>query len=91
MPTDGPRPPPGKRPRKPLSLTPEERSQLEIWRDTPTRNIRRAARARVILACAETPDAKKIAASCDVALWTVYQWRTAFLERRLESFFKFLK
>lgn len=89
MPSDFPSP--SKRPRKPLSLTPEERSQLEICRDTPTRNIRRAARARVILACTETPDAKKIAADCAVSLWTVYQWRTAFLERRLENFFRFLK
>ena len=90
MQTEVPRPPPGKRPRKPLTLTAEERLQLEIWRDAAKPAVR-AKRAKVVLACAEMTDVKKIAAACGVSHWTVYEWRRAFLRRRLESFLIFLK
>lgn len=84
--------PVGKRPRRPLQLTPDERSQLEIWRDGPPGpSSVRAIRARVILACAELTDTKEIATLCNVSRWTVYDWRTAFLQKRLESFLKFMK
>ena len=86
-----PSPPAGKRPRKPLVLTQDERSQLEIWRDFPNyKPWQRALRARIILACAETTDAKLVASESGVSLWTVYKWRTAFIQRRLKSFTSYI-
>lgn len=78
---------PGRRPRAPLVLTPDERLKLEYWREHPNNRLpQRVRRARVILACAETSDMQLVAAACRVALGTVYQWRKAFVRERLESF-----
>jgi hypothetical protein len=71
-----------KRAHTPLKLTPEDRAQLEMWRDGRKRSAGEpplADCARVILAFAETTDIQAVAAACKVSLSRVINWRKAFL------------
>jgi transposase len=65
-----------------LVLTGEDREQLTAWSREPGR---RGLRARIVLACAEGTDNKKVAAELWVTEATVARWRRRFAERRLDG------
>ena len=70
-----------------LVLTPEERATLVRWARRRTSPQALALRARIVLACADRPDAPHgaLAAEFGVHRATVGVWRTRFAARRLEG------
>ncbi len=70
---------------KPLSVTDDERSQLQTWVRRPKTSQRLALRARIVLAAAEGSSNTEIAEAMGITLPTVGKWRQRFLEDRLDG------
>lgn len=73
------------RPRKPLTLTDDERRTLEQWARRPTTAQRLSLRSRVVLACADGLPNRTVAAQVHVSKNSVGKWRERFRVRRLEG------
>ena len=73
------------RPALVLELTPEEAAELRRRVRAPTSSQRDAARAWIILACAEGGSAREIAARLNVPVRRVERWRSRFLMKRLNG------
>jgi transposase len=68
-----------------LILSGDERQTLKTWASRPKSTQRLAVRARIVLACAEGLENKRVAARLGVCAATVGTWRRRFVERRLEG------
>jgi len=79
---DGARP---GRPKAGLVLTDAERGQLAGWARRAKSSQALALRAKIVLACAEGKDSKKVAAELRVTENTVARWRRRFLAKRLDG------
>jgi transposase len=75
------------RPKKPVILTDEEQERLTSLSHRARTAAAVARRARIVLACAEGQDNKRIARRLHVSQTTVCKWRARFLERRLDGLF----
>jgi len=64
------------RPKKPLVLTDDERETLERWARRPKSPQSLALRSKIVLACAEGPTNREVAARLGVAEATVGKWQT---------------
>lgn len=73
------------RPKPDLILTADERDKLTTWANRPKSSQRLALRARIVLACADEPSNKAVAARPGVCGATVGTWRTRFVARRLDG------
>jgi transposase len=73
------------RPKPELVLTADERQTLTTWASRPKSTQRLALRARIVLACADEPSNKAVAARLGVCGATVGTWRSRFVARRLEG------
>jgi transposase len=73
------------RPKRPMSLTVEERETLERWARRPTTAQALAQRARIVLACATGQDNGAVARRAGVTRQTVGRWRARFLTKRLDG------
>ncbi len=73
------------RPALVLELSPEEAAELRRRIRAPTSSQRDAARARIILGCAEGGSARDIGARLEVPVRRVERWRSRFLKRRLNG------
>lgn len=69
----------------PLSVTADERSQLQAWVRRPKTSQRLALRARIVLAAADGSSNTEIAEEIGITLPTVGKWRQRFLDDRLEG------
>src|SRR6266704_122583 len=74
------------RPKAELTLTGDERAQLQRWAHRATSSQALALRSRIVLACA-TPGVsnKQVAADLGCSQPTVGKWRRRFIERRLDG------
>src|SRR6266567_1699370 len=74
------------RPKAELTLTGDERAQLQRWARRATSSQALALRSRIVLACA-TPGVsnKQVAADLGCSQPTVGKWRRRFVERRLDG------
>jgi transposase len=75
------------RPKKPLSVTAEERQRLESLAHRARSQALLARRARVVLACAEGLDNKAVAKKLRCSVGMVGKWRSRFLKSRLEGLY----
>src|SRR3954447_23394171 len=75
------------RPKQPLTLTEEERDRLQSLTHRARSQALLARRVRVVLACAEGLDNKAVARKLRVSLGMVGNWRSRFLEARLEGLY----
>jgi len=75
------------RPKAPLSLTAEERRELESLAHRSRSVPALARRARIVLACAAGADNKIVARRLRVTPATVGTWRTRFVEQRLAGLY----
>ena len=73
------------RPKPPLILTDDERQKLTLWAARPKSTQRLARRARIVLACADEPSNKAVAARVGACAATVGTWRARFVARRLDG------
>lgn len=73
------------RPRAELTLTDDERDQLERWARRRRSSQALALRCRIVLACAEGLSNKEVAGRVGASLPTVGKWRRRFLELRLDG------
>ena len=73
------------RPKKPLTLTDDERQTLQQWARRPKSAQRLALRSRIVLACADGKSNTQVAQDLHIALPTVGKWRARFVEDRLEG------
>jgi transposase len=73
------------RPKAGLELTGAERGQLTRWARRAKSSQALALRAKIVLACAEGKDSKKVAAELRVTENTVARWRRRFLAQRLDG------
>ena len=73
------------RPKPELILPADERDTLTTWANRPKSSQRLALRARIVLACADEPSNKAVAARLKVCGATVGTWRTRFVARRLDG------
>src|SRR3712207_1573715 len=73
------------RPKPELSLSSDERDKLTTWANRPKSSQRLALRARIVLACADEPSNRAVAARLKVCGATVGTWRARFVARRLEG------
>src|ERR1019366_6830950 len=73
------------RPKKPLVLTDDERETLERWARRPTGPQSLALRSKIMLACAEGPTSREVAARLGVAEATVGKSRCRFVAKRLDG------
>ena len=73
------------RPLAALELTEQERSQLISWERRRTSSQALALRSRIVLACAQGPSSKEVAAVLGVSQPTVGKWRRRFCELRLDG------
>ena len=73
------------RPKPELVLSDDERQKLTTWANRPKSTQRLALRARIVLACADEPSNKAVAARLGVCGATVGTWRTRFVARRLDG------
>jgi len=71
----------------PIVLTDREREQLQAWSRRPTSAQALASRSRVVLACADTPDASntQVAQGLGVSRTMVTKWRNRFAADRLDG------
>ena len=69
------------RPKQALTLTSEQRTELERWSRRPKTAQALAQRARIILACAEGGSDVEVAGRLEVYRSTVGKWRRRFIER----------
>jgi transposase len=79
---DGPRP---GRPKVDLVLSDDERAELTRWARRATSAQALARRARIVLACADGHDNRRVAADLGVTPTTVARWRARFVASRLEG------
>jgi transposase len=79
---DSPRP---GRPKAGLVLTDAERDQLGRWARRAKTSQALALRAKIVLACAEGKDNKRVAAELRVTEHTVARWRGGFTRKRLDG------
>ena len=77
---DGARP---GRPKAGLVLTDAERDQLRLWARRGKTSQVLALRAKIVLACAEGRDSKRVAAELRTTEHTVARWRGRFVRQRL--------
>ncbi|CAN5476488.1 hypothetical protein BH11PLA2_BH11PLA2_29940 [soil metagenome] len=73
------------RPKSELTLSDEESQKLTTWASRPKSSQRLALRARIVLACADEPSNKVVAAPLKVCGATVGTWRNRFVARRLDG------
>ena len=73
------------RPTANLVLTEEERTVLERYVRRGTTAQRLSTRARIVLACADGDDNKKVARRLKTTAHTVGKWRARFVEARLDG------
>lgn len=73
------------RPKPALVLSDDERQTLARWAARPKSTQRLALRARIVLACADEPSNKAVAARLGVCGATVGTWRGRFVARRLDG------
>ena len=73
------------RPKPELILSDDERDKLTTWAGRPKSSQRLALRARIVLACADEPSNKAVAAGLGVCGATVGTWRSRFVARRLDG------
>lgn len=73
------------RPLTPLSLTPDEQTQLEAWSRRRKTTQALAFRARIVLAAAQGASNKQIATSLRTSYQTVSKWRGRFVDERLSG------
>src|SRR5499426_2398558 len=75
------------RPKQPLNLTTDERTQLESLAHRSRSQPLLARRARVILACAAGLDNQVVARKLRVSLGMVGKWRSRFLKLRCDGLY----
>ena len=75
------------RPRTMVTLTTEERHQLDSLAHRSRSAPDVARRARIILACAEGRETTAVARRLHVSATTVCKWRSRFLEERVDGLF----
>jgi transposase len=75
------------RPRTTVTLTPDERQQLESLAHRSRSAPDVARRARIILACAEGRETTAVAKRLRISPTTVCKWRTRFLDERFDGLF----
>ena len=75
------------RPRATVTLTLDERQQLDALAHRSRSAPDLARRARIILACAEGRETTAVARRLHVSATTVCKWRARFLEERLDGLF----
>src|SRR6058998_845875 len=75
------------RPKRPLTLTEEESERLESLVHRARTQPLLARRARIVLACAEGMDNKRVARRLHASLGMVGKWRARFLKARLEGLY----
>lgn len=73
------------RPKKPLTLTDEEREKLEMLARRATTTQRLATRAKIVLLCAEGRTNRDVAKYLHVSERTVGTWRERFRLKRLDG------
>jgi len=73
------------RPKKPLTLTDDEREKLEQWARRPKTAQRLALRSRIVLRCAEGLSNQAVARELRITGATVGKWRERFRTARLEG------
>jgi len=73
------------RPKTALTVTDDERQELDQWARRPKSTQRLALRARIVLACAEGLSNTAVARQLGVTLPTVGKWRARFITDRLEG------
>ena len=75
----------GGRPKKPLSMTKEERVKLEDWARRPKTSQRLALRSKIVLQCAEGLSNTAVAQKLRTSNQNVCKWRERFRTARLEG------
>ena len=75
------------RPKKPLTLSPENRERLESLAHRARSQPLLARRARVVLACAEGLDNRTVARKLRCLVAMVGKWRARFLKAGLEALY----
>ena len=73
------------RPKAELVLSAAERAQLQRWARRAKSAQALALRSKIVLACAEGTDNKKVAAQLGCSHVTVGKWRARFVELRLDG------
>lgn len=73
------------RPKKPLEMTPEERTTLEAWARRPKSTQRLALRSKIVLACDDGLTNQEVTRKLGVTANTVTKWRERFRVGRLEG------
>lgn len=73
------------RPKPPLTLTAQERAQLQEWALHGSSTPALAQRSRIVLGCAAGLDNKQVSAQENVSPPTVGKWRQRFVEFRLRG------
>lgn len=69
----------------PISLSEEQRDELESWVRKGTMEQRMVQRARIVLECAAGKTTKEIALKLDLREGTVSQWRTRFARHGMQG------
>jgi len=75
------------RPKRPLILTTEEQERLQALAHRARIQPALARRARLVLACGEGADNKRVAKKLRCSLGMVGKWRARFLQARLEGLY----
>jgi DNA-binding NarL/FixJ family response regulator len=73
------------RPKTELTLSDDEREQLQRWSRRPKTAQALAQRARIVLACADGRSNDEVAYQLKITAQTVGKWRRRFIAQRLEG------
>src|SRR5215471_6828126 len=76
---------PGGRPKKPFSITRDERVKLEDWARRPKTSQRLALRSKIVLLCAEGISNTAVAQKLRTSNQNVCKWRERFRISHLEG------